>query len=480
MAALSTLFAALLLAGGVLLGLVHATAALALWVLFALLSRRRFSPAALRAVEYAVFSVMTANLVAGQYIAISGAVVEKHPLILQVVVDTTFEGSILLVFAHAMLIPNTARAVIGPVALLLLAPALTTLILSLRQPDVRQFALAQDVSLYGNPVMGLAAAGLAIYGAHVLSTMRQEVFEARRLNQYQLRGLLGSGGMGEVHRAEHRLLRRPCAIKLIRPSEAGDPRALERFQREVRATARLAHPNIIEVYDYGLTADHTFYYVMELLSGLSLADLVGNHGPQPPARVIHLLRQACDGLAEAHAGSLVHRDIKPGNIFLARIGTRTDVVKLLDFGLVKDPLNRDGELDTSVSGTPQYMAPEQVHADPALDSRCDLYSLGAVGYFLLTGRPPFLASGPIETMLAHTREPVLPPSHLLPNIPADLEAILLRCLEKSPADRFTDANSLGLALSRCADAGLWDSATATSWWQGAIPSQSQDVRESHT
>jgi eukaryotic-like serine/threonine-protein kinase len=469
LAALTSLFAALFLVGGQAVGLLHGGAALGLWAAFAWLSSRRPSRGALCVAEFGVFGVVTVNLVLGQYILMLRSAAQGDVLAFQVVAHTTLSALILLMFAYAMLIPNTWRGAIGPVGLIYLAPTLTALVLCGLHPEVRRFADERGVSVFGNPVLGLAAAGLAVYGVHVLGTMRQEVFESRRLNQYQLRGRLGAGGMGEVHLAEHRLLRRLCALKLIRPEAAGDRRALERFAREVRATARLSHPNIVEVYDYGLTDEGTFYYVMEYLRGANLAELVGDHGPLPYGRAVYLLLQACDGLAEAHAAGLVHRDVKPDNVFVALAGTRADVVKLLDFGLVKAPSAGAGDPEGTVSGTPQYMAPEQVAADPALDGRCDIYSLGAVAYFMLTGRPPFEAGNAVRTMLAHAHEAVEPPSVHRPGLPADLEVVVLRCLEKDPAGRFPDVLGLKAALEACRSAGDWDAAHAALWWRQVTP-----------
>src|SRR3954453_5367831 len=209
--------------------------------------------------------------------------------------------------------------------------------------------------------------------------MRVRASEARQFNQYRLRREIGAGGMGTVYLAEHRLLKRPCALKVIRPERAGDPRSLERFEHEVGATARLSDPHIVDVYDYGRTEDGTFFYVMEYLHGLSLEDLVGRHGPLPPGRVIYLLCQVCEALAEAHAAGLVHRDLTPANIVVARRGLRCDFVKVLDFGLVEDGAARHdrgpGRARASL-GTPRYMAPEQITGDRAIDGRCDLYTLG--------------------------------------------------------------------------------------------------------
>ena len=286
---------------------------------------------------------------------------------------------------------------------------------------------------------------LAGYGAYLVHTMHVRARDARQFNQYRLRDEIGAGGMGEVYLAEHRLLKRPCALKVIRPERAGDPRSLERFEHEVRATALLSDPNIVEVYDYGRTEDGTFFYVMEYLHGLSLDELVERHGPMPPGRVIYLLRQACEALAEAHAAGLIHRDLKPANLFAARRGRRYDFLKVLDFGLVEVVAARHEvgpSRERAVCGTPQYMAPEQITGDRAIDRRCDLYALGGVAYTLLTGRPPFAGETAAEVMKAHVRDPVVPPSHHRPDIPPDLEQVVLRCLAKDPDGRFQGAEEL--------------------------------------
>jgi serine/threonine-protein kinase len=302
-----------------------------------------------------------------------------------------------------------------------------------------------------------------------------EAKAARELNQYRLVQRLGTGGMGEVYLAEHQLLKRPCAVKLIRHDSATDPIELTRFEREVRATARLSHPNTVEVYDYGRTDEGTFYYVMEYLRGLSLEEIVKRHGPMPPGRVVYLLQQVCGALAEAHAAGLVHRDVKPANIFASVRGGRRDVAKLLDFGLVKGPAlgvsgePTDARREGMIRGTPLYMAPEQVVADADVDLRCDIYGLGGVAYRLLTGSPPFDRDSRTEVLSAHAHEPVVPPRIRRPDLPEDLERIILRCLDKSPDARFQSALELADALAACSSAGTWDSQQAARWWADNEP-----------
>ena len=239
----------------------------------------------------------------------------------------------------------------------------------------------------------LVAALVAVFGAHVITSIRRDAFKARQLGQYVLKNKLGSGGMGEVYKAEHQLLKRPCAIKLIKPGMVADHLSLARFEREVQATAKLTHWNTVEIYDYGHAEDGTFYYAMEYLPGLNLKDLVMRHGPMPPERAIHFLRQICRALREAHAKGLIHRDIKPANIIAAERRGVYDVAKLLDFGLVREQTkekvdSRPTERE-SAGGTPLYMCPEQFRAYDRLDAHSDIYSFGAVAYYLITGRPPF-------------------------------------------------------------------------------------------
>jgi serine/threonine-protein kinase len=376
-----------------------------------------------------------------------------------------------LMVIYGMYIPNTWRrcaAVVGTMALTPIAIGAAVWSFDGGPESGLQFVFWLQLGWW----MAFGAA-ISIYGSHKISLLRQEVFEARKLGQYRLRRRLGAGGMGEVYLAEQVLLRRPCAIKLIRPERAGDPTTLRRFEREVQATATLTHPNTVEIYDYGHDADGTFYYVMEYLPGLSLEQLVVRHGPLPPERAVHLLRQVCGALQEAHAIGLIYRDIKPGNLLVGERGGRHDVVKLLDFGLVRIVADSGGEAgdvkltqEGAIAGTPAYMSPEQAAGKAALDGRSDLYSLGAVAYFLLTGQPPFVRKTAVQTLAAHLSEAVVAPNCCRADVPADLQAVVLRCLEKDPARRFPDAESLDQALAGCGCAGQWSRERAAAWWQG--------------
>jgi serine/threonine-protein kinase len=372
---------------------------------------------------------------------------------------------LLLIFTYAMFIPNTWRRAALVIGAMALAPALLVVAMTLAYPQVAALMTAADFMQH--VLVMLVAAVASVYGTHLINALRREAFEARQLGQYRLIAPLGTGGMGEVYLAEHRMLKRPCAIKLIRPERAGDPQVLARFEREVRMTARLSHWNTVEIYDYGRTDDGTFFYVMEYLPGLSLEDLLERHGPLPAERVVHLLRQTCQALREAHAIGLIHRDIKPGNVFVAQRGGLYDVVKLLDFGLVKRVTEAPSARLTQeggISGTPLFMSPEQARGLSDVDARSDIYSLGAVAYALLTGRPPFDGTNPMEIMIAHVRDEVAPPSQHQADVPADLERVILRCLAKNPEDRFQDVESLEQALAECAAADRWSQSDAARWW----------------
>ena len=283
-----------------------------------------------------------------------------------------------IIFTYAIFIPNSWRRAAVVIGLITLAPLALIGYMAATDPIFRNAIVDSSGFLVEMTIMLGITYLCSVYGTYTINTLRTEAFAAKQLGQYRLCQKIGAGGMGEVYLAEHQLMKRPCAIKLIRPSKAADPHALARFEREVRATAKLSHWNTVEIFDYGRADDGTFYYVMEYLPGLSLADLVEKHGPLSPARAIHLLIQTCDALAEAHSHGLIHRDIKPGNIFAAERGGVHDVAKLLDFGLAK-PLSAETESvhltqEGAIAGSPMFMSPEQALGDSEPDARSDVYS----------------------------------------------------------------------------------------------------------
>ena len=375
-----------------------------------------------------------------------------------------------LIFCYSMFVPNTWKRALAVLSLMGLAPVLITALAYINSPEFAKMLMHEQFAdpLFGLPMLMALNVMVGTVGVHTIGQLRRDAFVARQLGQYRLKQKLGSGGMGEVYLAEHEMMKRPCAVKTIRPEKAGDPQILARFEREVRATAKLSHWNSIDVFDYGRTADGTFYYVMEYLPGHNLGELVEGHGPLPEARVVYLLRQVCDALAEAHGQGLIHRDLKPANIFCAYRGGIFDVAKLLDFGLAK-PLTdaTDSGLTQagSITGSPLYMSPEQSMGSAEIDIRSDIYSLGAVMYYMATGEPPFSYPQPIKVMVAHASEDPRPPRELNPNISIELEDIILRCLEKQPEDRFQDVRTLREMLLQVPVEEAWSTDLAADWWQ---------------
>jgi serine/threonine-protein kinase len=370
-----------------------------------------------------------------------------------------------LIVLYGVFIPNTWQRCAVIVGIAVVVPLAMTTALGLADERMRPYLLNPLLIL---AVLLLAGWAIAVFGSRRIHYLEAEASEARKLGQYRLHEKLGTGGMGEVYLAEHVLLRRPCAIKVISPEHAGDARQISRFEREVRAMATLTHWNTVEVFDYGRTEDGTFYYVMEYLPGLNLEAMVTRFGPLPPGRVVHFLRQVCLALREAHGIGLLHRDLKPSNIMACHRGGFHDVVKLLDFGLVQDRgLDKVDKLTLqgTILGSPPYMSPEQSRGRDALTPKSDIYSVGTVAYFLLTGQPPFVRETVMEMLIAHATEPVGPPRQLRPEISADLEAVVLRCLEKEPANRYPDAENLEKALAACACAAEWTEELAAEWWR---------------
>jgi len=322
-------------------------------------------------------------------------------------------------------------------------------------------------------------AGIAIAVAKIVYGWGREVTKARQMGSYRLVELLGRGGMGEVWRAEHQMLARPAAIKLVRPGtvaglSGGRDLLLKRFEREALATAALTSPHTVHLYDFGVTADGTFYYVMELLRGLDLNELITRFGPMPAPRVVHVLRQVCEALAEAHGVGLVHRDVKPANVYLCRAGRTHDFAKVLDFGLVKRAglAGRDAKLTQAnvATGTPAFMAPELALGDEEIDGRADLYAVGCLAYWLLTGTQVFDAPSPARLMFAHVRDTPAPPSSRAElEIPPALEALVMRCLSKDPAGRPQTAEELADALGDAVSDDRWTPDHATRWWRKHLP-----------
>lgn len=421
-----------------------------------------------RAAEVALFGGLTALLVVSLY-TVSLVLIRRDDL--PAMIAFIKNGALqmfMLMMLYGTFIPNHPRTVAKVVLAMALAPLFALAFLS-EHPEANQM-LEQFRSVEqtgSNALFLLLGAGMAIYGSVILNGLRAELHAAKKFGQYRLVRKLGAGGMGEVYLAEHELLKRPCALKLIKSEGTGDQLALARFEREVRSSSRLSHPNTIEIFDYGHTDDGTFYYVMEYLKGLSLGDLVRREGPLPPGRVIYLFRQVCGGLAEAHGLGLVHRDLKPANVFVAVRGGESDVAKVLDFGLVKLTNDTDAvdlTSDNLVSGTPLFMPPEQATGEKNLDARADIYALGAMMYYALTAQPPFSGATAFAVMMAHARDPVTPPSQIRPEIPNDLEQVVLRCLEKRPADRYPNVKALSQSLAACASASEWGANRADAWW----------------
>ncbi|WP_437654244.1 serine/threonine-protein kinase [Sorangium sp. So ce1182] len=323
------------------------------------------------------------------------------------------------------------------------------------------------------------ALALSVFVSRVVFGLGRKLDAARELGSYRLVERLGGGGMGEVWRAKHRMLARPAAVKLIRPEAiqggaASYGTAKLRFEREAQATAALRSPHTIGIFDFGVARDGSFYYVMELLDGMDLETLVKLDGPQPPARVVHLLRQACHSLHEAHKAFLVHRDIKPANLFLCRYGADLDFLKVLDFGLVaerrKDVAPSKLTEDNAITGTPAFMAPEVVLGDSPVDGRTDIYALGCVAYWLLTGALVFEAETAMKMVLLHATEaPVAPSKRAARTIPPALDRIVLDCLEKDPARRPRSARELSERLAALDMDAEWTEQHAAAWWEAIAP-----------
>jgi hypothetical protein len=378
-------------------------------------------------------------------------------------------GTTLQLVIRAALIPSSPRRTIIYTAVFSLPHILTSILVVPNGDGGFDFRAADSGAFPWMPATLAMMWGFVVFTSAVISRvmygLRKEVREARLLGQYVLEKKIGEGGMGEVYRARHGMMRRPSALKLLRADQAREG-SVARFEREVQLTARLTHPNTITIFDYGRTDDGIFYYAMELLDGANLQRIVAVTGPQPVGRVVRILSMACGALTEAHGIGLIHRDIKPANIILCTQGGERDVVKLLDFGLVKElKVDEDVKLTsaTTLTGSPQYMAPEAIRAADTVDARSDIYALGAVAYFLLAGSELFSGKSIIEVCSQHLHQQPQPLGTRGVKVPAALEAIVLACLEKDPDRRPQTAAELRHRLEEC-DVEHWDSGQAARWW----------------
>jgi hypothetical protein len=441
-------------------------AAVAGLVCVLLLSPLRLNRRSVRLVEGFLFGFEMLVLLVAQYLS-AVDLIDRRDLVDAVAVQKNgVIRTIVLMICCGVFVPRapaaTARIVVTMAAGLILCHGFV-----LHHADTANL----DMDDVANHQIVMANALFLIMGV-MLSTLAAWALRGRsaypdggtRVGHYRLLRKLDEGGAGEVYLAEHEGLQRQCAVKLVR---SDDPAAAARFDREVRAAAMLSHPNTVAIFDAGRTDDGIPYCAMEYLPGLCVADIVRSSGPMPASRAVYLGRQVCGALAEAHRLGLVHRDLSPSNVFVSVLGGRCDVAKVLDFGSVGGPAAGDGAgqaADGLIAGTPEYVAPEQAIAGRGVDGRADLYGLGTLLYFLVTGVPPFRRDATADVLRAHVSEPVTPPRELVADVPADLEKVILRCLAKRPEDRYADARAVADALGDCACATEWNEARAEAWW----------------
>jgi hypothetical protein len=433
---------------------IHLGVSLALGGTWALVRFARVSPGALVFID--LFSMLDQG--------VAGALILPFTLV-QFRADLSMVMGLAFVsIVRAAIVPSTARRTFAITFVSNLPTVVATYVLYARAgagAPLPPVVAASQVATWA--LMGTA---LSTVVSRVIYGLRQQVRKSARLGQYILEEKIGEGGMGAVFRARHTLLRRPTAVKVLSPERTGEV-SLARFEREVQLTSEISHPNIIAVYDYGRSLDGAFYYAMEYLNGFDLQRLVDVDGPQPPGRVVHVLAQAADALAEAHAVGLIHRDVKPGNIVLCEHPRRPDQVKVVDFGLVRQLGNSDPTLSTAdaIAGTPLYLSPEAITSPNDLDARSDIYALGAVGYFLLTGQAVFQGESVLQVLTQALHQPVESPSDRSGRpVPAQLERVILSCLARERDERPRDASAVKDALIGCSDVTPWTSEDAQNWW----------------
>ncbi len=432
--------------------------------------RQGLSAQRLRGCELLIFGLPTLFLAILHYLEII-FIAQDFSLIPQM----PMSGWLILMFTYAIFVPRTWRVVLVVCSLIALCPILATIVAMVRNEDVMGM-ISYDPSSTIEMILALIATIFACASSvRMITFLRRRADEAKELGRYRLKERIGSGGMGDVYMAEHRLMKRPCAIKVIRPEKSGDPKAIARFEREVRSTAKLTHWNNVSIFDYGRTSDGKFYYVMEYLTGLSLQELIKRRGPLAPGRAVFLLKQVCNALMEAHGIGLIHRDIKPANLMVTELGGAYDIVKLLDFGLAKpveaaSSVTEETDLTVagSLTGSPLYMSPEQAMGEALPDQRSDIYALGGVAFFMLAARPPFESGPTLKVLLAHAHEQPVAPSTVMVSsngFPSpELDAFVLKCLEKSPDLRFQSARECLQALEELPEADQWNSKKAEEWW----------------
>ncbi len=466
------------LAGATAAGIVSSVSAAALAGAAALLFARPLLPLRqLRGLELMTFGAMGVSLAVSHYARILAATTAGNAAAATAHWHEAALHCLLLLVAYGILVPNTWRRaafIVLPTAAIPFALGLSVRSQNPEASVISGLATAATTT----PVLVAMTAGVAvaILGTLLTSKYRAGYVRASLAGMYDLVEKIGTGGMGEVWLARHHLLSRPAAIKLIRPELLGGSdassgaRVLRRFEREAQVTAKLRSPHTVELYDFGLSQSGVFYYVMEYLDGLDLATLVERFGPVPVERAVHFLLQACDALGDAHDHNLIHRDIKPANIHACRMGIKYDFIKVLDFGIVKQEkeqgTNPATTAEGTATGTPAYMAPEMITGADPTDARSDLYSLGCVGYWLVTGRPLFESGTPLGVLVEHVKTEPSPASQRaeIP-IPPELDRILLKCVAKKPVDRFQSARELADALAACPVPENWTNARAEQWWK---------------
>jgi serine/threonine-protein kinase len=379
------------------------------------------------------------------------------------------QGVAIFIIARCALLPLPWwRALRLPIGVTLAYP-ITLGVASAFVPEMRaQWSSRFDLGIFlYNFVFCASGAGVGILASHLLWDARREAKQASRLGNYRLKARIGSGGVGEVWLARQLTLGRDVALKVLREQSQRSRETIQRFQREARAASQLKHRNTIRIHDFGASEDGLLFIAMELLDGMDLDALVTTNGPIRPARAIYLALQACGSLAEAHARGIIHRDIKPANIFVSRAGGEYDVVKILDFGMahVDEPIDTSLTGTGSLTGTPAFMSPEICSGDPNIDARADIYSFGAVLYFMLTGSLIFPNKSFVEVVKMHvTKMPEPPSARIGAAMPEDLERVVMKCLAKKPADRYASIDAMAADLEACEDAHGWSGEMAERWW----------------